>query len=189
MHNVLYVGHPGYQKIITAIRGQYFWCGMKKYVTDYLDKCMECQKVKVEHRHPERLMQPLPILEWKWELVTIDFITKLPRKTKKHNSIMVAVEKITKAAHFIPMKVTHKAANIVEIYMRKIVRLHGVPKVKVSNRIPNFNSNFWKWFFKGFGTNLNFSTTYHPESYRQIERINRIIEDMLRIYVMENPYR
>jgi hypothetical protein len=131
MHNVPYVGHPEYYKTITGIRGQYFWPGMKKDVTDYLARCMECHKVKAEHIHPEGLLQPFPIPKWKWEVVTIDFITKLPRTTRQHDSIMVVVDKLTKDAHFIMVKVTHKVANIAEIYMREISRLHGVPKAIV----------------------------------------------------------
>jgi hypothetical protein len=103
----------------------------------------------------------LPIPEWKWEVVTIDFITKFPRTTRKHDSIMVVVDKLTKDAHFIPVKVTHKVTNIAEIYMKEIARLHGVPKAIVLEEDPKFTSNFWKGLFKGFGTNLNFSTTYH----------------------------
>jgi hypothetical protein len=79
MHNVPYVGHPGYQKKIIVVRSQFFWLGMKKDV-DYISRCMECQRVKVEQRNPMDLLQPLPILEKKWEVVTIDFITKLPRQ-------------------------------------------------------------------------------------------------------------
>jgi transposase InsO family protein len=85
---------------------------------------------------------------------------------------MVMVDKLTKAAHFIPMNLTYKETNIVYIYMRKIGKLHGVPKIIVSNRDPKFTSNIWKGLFKGFGTNLNFSTRYHPESYGKIERVN-----------------
>jgi hypothetical protein len=76
---------------------------------------------------------------------------------------MVVVCKLTKAANFISAKMTHKEGNIVEIYMKEIAILHGVPKAIVSDKDPKFTSNFWKGLFKGFGTNLNFSTTYHPE--------------------------
>jgi transposase InsO family protein len=72
--------------------------------------------------------------------------------------------------------------------MREISRLHGIPKIIVSDRDPKFTSNFWKELFNGFGTKLNFSTTYHPESYGKIERVNQVIEDMLRMYVMDKPY-
>jgi hypothetical protein len=81
---------------------------MKKDVADYISRCMECQRVKVEHRHPTGFLQPLPIPKCKWEVVTIDFITKLPRTTRQHDSIMVVVDKLTKDAHFILVKMTHK---------------------------------------------------------------------------------
>jgi hypothetical protein len=123
---------------------------------------MECQKVKDEHRHPAGLLQPLPILEKKWEVITMDFITGLPRTNKQHDSIMVVVEKLTKVTHFVPVKTTHTVANIAEIFMKEIARLHGIPRTIVSNRDTKFTSNLWRGLFKGFGTNLNFSTTYHP---------------------------
>jgi transposase InsO family protein len=119
----------------------------------------------------------------------MDFITGLPRTNKQHDSIMVVVDKLTKAAHFIPLKTTHKATNVIDIYMREIARLHGIPKTIVSDRDPKFTSKFWRGLFKGFGTNLNFSTTYHPESDGQTERVNQVREDMLRMYVMDKPSR
>jgi hypothetical protein len=103
---------------------------------------MECQKVKAEHRHPARLLQPLPIPEWKWEVVTMDFITGLPRTTKLHDLIMLVVDKLTKAAHFVPLKTTHKATDVVDIFIREVARLHEIPKTIVSDRDPKFTSNF-----------------------------------------------
>ena len=97
------------------------------------------------------------------------------------------VDKITKSSHFIPLKTNHKASNVVDIYMREVARLHGIPKTIVSDRDPKFTSKFWKGLFKGFGTNLNSSTAYHPESDRQTERVNQVIEYVLRMYVMEKP--
>jgi hypothetical protein len=91
---------------------------MKREIVDYIDKCMECQKVKVEHRHPVGLFQPFPIPKWKWEVVTMNFIAKFPITRKKHDSIMVVVDKLNKVSHLIPMKVTHKETNVVDIYMR-----------------------------------------------------------------------
>jgi hypothetical protein len=108
MHNVTYAGHPEYHKIVATIKSHYFWPSMKKEITEYIARCMECQKVKDEHKHLSGLLQPLPIPEWKWEVVTMDFITGLPRTNKKHDSIMVVVDKLTKVAHFIPLKTTHK---------------------------------------------------------------------------------
>jgi hypothetical protein len=120
MHNVPYAGHPGYQKAIAAVKSQYYCPGMKKEVVDFIAKCLECQKVKVEHRHPASFLHPLPIPEWKWEFVTMDFISKLPRTKKQHDSIMVVVDKLTKSSHFILVKLTHKETIIFDVYMREI---------------------------------------------------------------------
>jgi hypothetical protein len=112
-----------------------------------------------------------------WKVVTMDFITKLPRTNKQHDSIMIVVDKLTKASHIILVKLTHKAVNIVDVYMREIARLHGIPK----------KTKFWKGLFNGFETNMNFITTYHLESIGQTERVNQVIDDMLRMYVMDKP--
>jgi hypothetical protein len=90
------------------------------------------------------LLQPLPITEWKWEVVTIDFITGFPRASKLHDSIMVVVDKITKSSHFIPLKTTHKVADVANIFIKEVARLYGIPKMIVSERDLKFTSNFWK---------------------------------------------
>ena len=119
----------------------------------------------------------------------MDFIMGFPRIGKLHDSIMVVVDKITKSAHFLPLKNTHKETDVVDIFMKEVERLHGIPKMIVSDRDPKFTLNFWKGLFKGFRMNLNFSTAYHPESDGQTERVNKVIEDMLRMYVMDKPSR
>jgi hypothetical protein len=138
MHKVPYAGHLGYHKNIVSINKQYFWLGMKKEVADFIARYLECQKVKVDHRHPASLLQPFPIPEWKWEVITMDFISKFPRTYKKHDSIMVVVENLTKATHFIPIKSVNKETNIADIFMREVARLHGVPKTIVSDRDSRF---------------------------------------------------
>jgi hypothetical protein len=141
MHNVPYYGHPRYQKIVATVKRKYYWPCMKKDIVDYIDKCLEFQKVMVEHRHPAGLLQEFPIPEWKWEVVIMDFITKLPRTSKQHDAIMVVVDKLTKASHFIPMKLTHKETNVVDIYMREVACVHGIPNTIVSDRDPIGNTS------------------------------------------------
>jgi hypothetical protein len=175
MHNVPYARHPEYYKTILAVKRQYYWPSMKREIVDFFAKCLECQRVKDEHRHPVGLLQPLPFPEWKWEVVTLDFIMGLSRMSKKHDAIMVVVDKLTKDAHFIPMENNHKETNVVDIYMKEVACLHVVPKTIVFDRDPNFTSKFWKGLFKGFRTNLNFSITYHPDSDGKIERVNQVI--------------
>jgi hypothetical protein len=120
MHNVPYAGHPRYQKTVAAVKSHYFWPDMKKEISEYITRCMECQKFKAEHRHPSGLLQPLPIPEWKWEVVTMDFIIEFQGTGKKHDSIMVVVDKLAKASHFIPLKNNHKETNVADIFMREI---------------------------------------------------------------------
>ena len=160
-HDFPYAEHSGYQKTIVAVREEYYCLGMKNDVAEYISRCMECQQVKFKHRHPVGLLQPLPIPEWKWDVVTMDFIGKLPKTRLQNDAIMVVVDKLTKATHFIPVKTTHKATNIANIYMKEVARLHGISKAIVSDRDSKFTSNFWKGLFEGFGTSLIMITTYH----------------------------
>jgi hypothetical protein len=100
---------------------------------------------------------------------------------------MVVIDKLNKSAHFISVKSSFKAINIAEIFMKEIFRLHGIPKMVISDRDVKFTSTFWKQLFVGINTNLNFSTSYHPKTYGQTERTNQIIEDMLRMYIRTEP--
>ena len=96
IHQAPYYVHPGYQKTNATARKQYFWLGMKKDVAEYISKCTKCQQVKVEHRYPDGFLQPLPILECKWEVISMDFTTGFPMTMRQHDSIMVVVDKLTK---------------------------------------------------------------------------------------------
>ena len=133
---------------------------------------MKCQQVNVEHQHPASLLQPLLIPEWKWEVISMDFITGLPMTWRQHDSIMVVVDKLTKAVHFIPVNSTHQTDDIANIFMKEIFKLHGLPKAIVSDRDVQFTSNFWKGLFADLGTKLNFSTAYHLQMDGQTERVN-----------------
>ena len=97
------------------------------------------------------------------------------------------VDKLTKAMHFIPVKYTHKTDDIAKIFMNEIFKLHGLLKAIVSDQDVKFTFNFWKGLFTYLGTKLNFSTAYHPQTNGQTERVNQVLEDMLRIYVMDKP--
>jgi hypothetical protein len=187
MHNVPYAGNPRYQKTMATIKSHYFWPGTKREITEYIARCIECQKVKDEHRHPVGLLQTLPIPKWKWEVMKMDFIMGLPRTGKLHDLIMVVVDNLKKDTHFIPLKTNQKETDFADIFMKEVARLHKIPKTIVSDRDLKFTSNFWKGLFKGFRMNLNFSTSYLPEYDGHTERVNRVIEDILRMYVMNKP--
>jgi hypothetical protein len=117
----------------------------------------------------------------------MDFITGLPTSTRQKDTIMVAVDKLSKSAHFIPMKSTCKAIYIANIFMKEIFRLHVMPKEIVSDRDTEFTSKFWKSLMAGLETKLLFSTDYHPQTDGHTKRVNQILEDMLRMHVMHQP--
>jgi hypothetical protein len=126
------------------------------------------------------LLQPLKIPEWKWEEIGIDFIVGLPRTQAGYDSIWVIVDKLTKVAHFILVKTTYSRATLAELYMPRIVCLHGVPKKIVFDRGSQFTSKFWEKLNESMDTKLNFSSTYHPQTDGQIARTNQLLQDMLR---------
>ena len=108
-----------------------------------MEQCLTCQQVKVEHQRPLGLLQPLPILEWKWKNISMDFVCGLPRTSKNYDAIWVVVDWLTKSAHFIPIRMNYSLDKLAELYVNEIVRLHGVPVSIVSNRDPRFTSRFW----------------------------------------------
>jgi hypothetical protein len=115
----------------------------------------------------------------------MDFITGLPRTKSGYDSIWVIVDRLTKVAHFIPVKTTYTSAKLADIYMKRIVSLHGVPKSIVSDRGTQFTSHFWKQLHESLGTRLEFSTAFHPQTDGQTERVNQILEDMLRACALD----
>jgi hypothetical protein len=144
VHKKPYSSHLGYQKMVTTLRKIFYWLNMKGGTTKYLAKCQYCQHVKAEHQLPAGLLHPLPVPEWKWETISLESITSFPRTQKQNDSIMLVIDKLSKSAHFIPLKSTFKAINIAEIFMKEIFRLHGIPKTVISDRDVKFTSTFWK---------------------------------------------
>lgn len=119
-----YSVHPVSTKMYHDIKDLYWWDGMKKDVAEFVSKCLTCQQVKAEHQKPFGKLQPLPIPEWKWERVTIDFVTRLPRSKDGYYSIWVIVDRLTKSAHFLPIKATYPVAKLARLYIKHIVYLH-----------------------------------------------------------------
>jgi hypothetical protein len=128
---------------------------------EYVSLCDTYQRVKAEHQRPAGLLQPLKIPEWKWEEIRMDFIVGLPRTQAGYDSIWVIVDRLTKVAHFIYVKTTYSGAKLAELYMSRIMCLHGVPKKIVSDRGSQFTSKFWEKLHESMDTKLNFSSAYH----------------------------
>ncbi|KAK5845370.1 hypothetical protein PVK06_001543 [Gossypium arboreum] len=125
------------------------------------------------------------IPEWKWDRITMDFVTGLPLTPKKKNEVWVVVDRLTKSAHFIPVRTDDSLDKLAELYISEIVKLHGVPMSIISERDPRFTSRFWKKLQEALGTKLNFSTAFHPQTDGQSERVIQVLEDMLRCCVLE----
>ncbi|WVZ50042.1 hypothetical protein U9M48_001340 [Paspalum notatum var. saurae] len=151
-HEIAYSIHPGSEKMYQDLKQKFWWYGMKREVA-----------VKAEHQKPAGLLQPLKIPKWKWEEIGMDFIVGVPRTQSGFDSIWVVVDRLTKVAHFIPVKITYSGAKLAELYMSNC-----------------FTSHFWKRLHESMGTKLNFSSAYHPQTDGQTERTNQILEDMLR---------
>lgn len=161
-HNSKYSIHPGCTKMYYDLRDRFWWKSMKADIASYVAHCDICQRVKAEHQRPAGLLQPLDIPVWKWDDISMDFIVGLPRTQKGHDSIWVVVDRLTKVAHFIPVKTGYSTDKLADLYIDNILRLHGAPKSIVSDRGPQFTAKFWKSFHEAMGTSLDFSTAFHP---------------------------
>lgn len=156
-------------------------------MAEYLARFLKCQQIKAEHQHPTGLLQTLPISEWKWETISMEFITWLPKTKKNNDSTMVVVDKLSKETHFIHMESTCKVVQIAHIFMQNVFKLHGLPKMIILDCDMKFTSVFWKTLFAELGTQLNFNITYHPQTDGQTKWVNQVVEYMLREYVMQEP--
>nr|GEY78350.1 putative reverse transcriptase domain-containing protein [Tanacetum cinerariifolium] len=161
-HKSKYSIHPGSDKMYHDLKKLYWWPNMKADIATYVSKCLTCAKVKAEHQNPSGLLQQPEIPVWKWERITMDFITKLPRTPSGYDSIWVIVDRLTKSAHFILVNEKFKMERLTCLYLKEIVYGHGVPASIISDRDPRFVSNFWRSLQKSLGTNLDMTTPYHP---------------------------
>ncbi|MCO5597091.1 hypothetical protein L7F22_051165 [Adiantum nelumboides] len=182
-HEVPYAAHPGINKTYKILAAVYYWPQMKQDVVNYVKACHSCQTMKASRQLPQGLLQPLPIPNERSESLSMDFIVTLPISSKGNTQILVNVDRFSKMAHFIPCKITVPAPDIASLFIQHIFRIHGLPKSIVSDRDPKFTGNFWTSLFKSLGTNLLFSSAYHPQTDEKIERVNQILEEMLRHYI------
>ena len=185
-HSAAYSVHPGSSKMYKDLRRNFWWPNMKWDVAEFVSKCLTCQRVKIEHRRPGGELQPLPVPVWKWEDIAMDFVTGLPRTQGQKDAIWVIIDRLTKSAHFIAIKTTWGTQKLAEVFLHEIVRLHGTPKTIVSDRDGRFMSRFWKELHKAMGTELRFSTAFHPQTDGQSERTIQTLEDMLRACVLDH---
>nr|GFA46094.1 putative reverse transcriptase domain-containing protein [Tanacetum cinerariifolium] len=166
------------------LKRPYWWPNIKAEIATYVSKCLTCAKVKIEYQKPSGLLVQPEIPQWKWENITMDFVTKLPKTATGQDTIWVIVDRLTKSAHFLPMRDDDTLDKLMRQYLKEVVSRHGVPVSIISDRDGRFTSKFWKSFNKALGTRLDMSTTYHPKTDGQSERTIQTLEDMLRACVL-----
>nr|GFB92104.1 retrotransposon protein, putative, Ty3-gypsy subclass [Tanacetum cinerariifolium] len=164
------------------VRGQHgYWASLR--VEPNL--ISQIKEVKIDHQWASGLLQPLDIPVWKWDEISMDFVTGLTRTQRRHDVIWVVVDRLTKSAHFLPICKDYSVSRLAEIFLQEIVRLHGTPSAIISDRDPSFASRFWKGLQKAWGTRLKFSTAFHPQTDGQSERTIQTLKDMLHSCALE----
>ncbi|GKD74146.1 putative reverse transcriptase domain-containing protein [Tanacetum coccineum] len=184
-HKSTYSIHPGSNKMYQDLKKLYWWHNMKAEIATYVSKCLTCAKVKIEYQKPSDLLVQPEIPQWKWENITMDFVTKLPKMTTGQDTIWVIVDRLTKSAHFLPMREDDTLEKLTRLYLKEVVSKHRVSVSIISDRDGKFTSHFWKSLNKALGTRLDMSTAYHPETDGQSERTIQTLEDMLRACVLD----
>jgi hypothetical protein len=185
-HTLRYSIHPGSTKMYHDLRQQFWWTRMKREAACYVSECDTCRKVKADYMKPRGLLQPLSVLEWKWDDISMDFIVGLPLTACKFDSIWVIVDRLSKSAHFIPVHTHYDARKYAEIYIARVLCLHGVPMTIIFDRGSQFVTRFWEQLHASLGTHLIHSSAYHLQTDGQTERVNQILEYMLIAYVLEH---
>ncbi|GJZ31819.1 putative reverse transcriptase domain-containing protein [Tanacetum coccineum] len=174
-HKSKYSIHLCFDKMYQDMKKLYWWPNMKVDIATYVSKCLTCAKVKTEHQRPSgSLVQP-KIPQWKWDNITMDFFTKLPKSSQGYDAIWVIVDRLTKPAIFTPMRKTNSMEKLARMYLKEVVTRHGIPVSIIYDRDPKFASNFWISLQKALGTSLDMSIVYHPQT----------LEDVLRACVID----
>lgn len=184
-HDATAAGHLGFSKTLNSVCQRYFWNNIGRDVRAYCRSCTSCQRNKARATGgPSGLMQPLAVPPKRWHTVSMDFAGPfMPSGEGKWNIVIIVVDKLTKRAHFVPAKNTDKAPDTAARFFDSVIRLHGMPRVIVSDRDTKFTSLFWKSLMSRFGTRLAMSTAYHPQTDGQSEVMVRTLKEMLRHYL------
>jgi hypothetical protein len=173
-HLSQYSIHPESTKMYQDLKQHYWWTKVKIEIARYVAKCDTYRCVEAIHMKATRPLQSLPIPTWKWEDICMDFVVGLPMIAKGFDSIWVIIDRLTKIAHFLPVKTDHPVAVYAQLYIARILSLHGVPKTIASDRGPQFVFKFWEELHKSLGTKLLHSLAYHPQTSGQTDKYLKI---------------
>jgi len=179
-------GHSGISATYHRIKQLFAWPTMKEIIQDFVKSCSVCQQAKVEHVKVPSLLQPLPVPDEAWSVISLDFIEGLPISIR-YNCILVVIDKFTKYDHFIPLSHPFTALQVAQAFLTNIYKLHGLPTTIISDRDRIFTSAVWQELFKLTDTKLAMSSSYHPQTDGQIERLNQCLEVFLRCTVHSCP--
>ena len=185
-HDVPTVGHVGMRRTLELVDRQFHWRGLRGDTIQYVKTCPTCQVMKSDNRAKAGLLQPLEIPSRKWAHVTTDLVTDLP-ESDGFTAIAVFVDKVTKMVHFAACTKEVTAMEYAKLFVDNVFRLHGLPEVIISDRDPRFTGKFWRALFDLLGTDLRFSTAFHPQTDGQSERMIQTLENFLRPYVERRP--
>ncbi|GJW99370.1 putative reverse transcriptase domain-containing protein [Tanacetum coccineum] len=169
-HKSKYSIDSGSDKMYQDMKKLYWWPNMKANITTYVRKCMMCAKVKAEHQRPSGLLVQPEIHQWKWDNITMDFVTNLFKSSQSYDTIWVIVDRLTKSVIFTAVRETDSMEKLARMYLKEVVTRHGIPVSIICDRDPRFASNFWRSLQKALGTSLDMSTTYHLQTDGQSER-------------------
>ncbi|KAJ9523626.1 hypothetical protein QJQ45_007296 [Haematococcus lacustris] len=183
MHDAVYSGHVGISKTLERVSRVFWWNTMRADVRYYVSTCDACQRDKASTLKPGGLLNPLSIPDYRWESVSMDFITKLPSGSHGYDAICVFVDSLSKMVHFVPCREDLKARRFAQLFIDHVYKLHGMPAELISDRGSLFTSVFWREIMRRCGSKPALSSSYHPQSDGQTERYNRVLEEMLRHYI------
>ena len=184
-HEAKLAGHYGKRKTAELVLRKFFWPGMKKEVEEFCAACQVCGRSKSSRHRPYGPLMPLAIAERPWSSVTMDFITDLPLSNGM-TCVFTIVDRMSKMAHFIPIPKIPDAEETASLFLREVVRLHGLPNEVISDRGSQFVSNFWKRLLELLDIKQCLSSAYHPQSDGQSERANQVLQQYLRCFISYN---
>jgi transposase InsO family protein len=183
-HDTPVAGHPGRWKTNELVARNFWWPQITRYIGQYTSTCDLCLRTKIRRQAPSGELQPLPVPESRWEVISVDFIAELP-DSHGYDAILCIVDSVSKRAHFVPTHTTITSLGTARLFLAHSWKLHGLPKAVVSDRGPQFVSEFTRELYRLLGIQLAASTAYHPQTDGQTERVNQELEQYLRLFVNE----